>query len=71
MHRMGEEDGRRRVGGGVGAVLSFVVDSDNGLWCHGIIFVEAGVVSVCCSGCGQSNNGCRWFLVVAIVRLAK
>jgi len=41
-------------------VIVAAADSDDGLWHHGIIFVKAGVVGVCCSGCG-------WFSVVAMM----
>jgi hypothetical protein len=37
-------------------------------WRHSIVFVVAGVVGMCCGGCGQSNEGCaRWWLLVAMV----
>jgi len=48
-------------------VIVAAADSDDGLWRHGVIFIEAGVVGVCCSGCGRSNNGCRWFSMVAMM----
>jgi len=48
-------------------VIVAAADSDNSLWHHGIIFIEAGVVGVFCSGCGRSNDGCGWFSVVAMM----
>ena len=35
----------------------------------GVIFVEAGVISVCWGGCAWSNDGCRWWLSVVTMTL--
>ena len=35
----------------------------------GIVFVEPGVISVCWGGCAWSNDGCRWWLSVAMMTL--
>ena len=35
----------------------------------GVVFVKAGVISVCWGGCAWSNDGCRCWLSVATMTL--
>jgi len=47
-----------------------VTITNGGLWHCSIVFVKAGVIGVCCGGCVQLNNGCRWWLLVTAMMLS-
>jgi hypothetical protein len=40
------------------------------MWCHGVVFIVAGVVGVCNGGWGWSNDGSRrrWSLVAMVTQ---
>jgi hypothetical protein len=50
-------------------VVVVAVDSNSGLRRHGVVFVEAGVIGVCCGDCVWLNDGCRWWLLEATMML--